>query len=98
MKIKRLPAAQCRLAPPATSGKEPASVLGLFHAACPDPSLADAIQIDQGRGSRVRIGRGGPPSPARRVYAIRAPSGDQTGDSSLLVGGAGYSSGTVFEV
>src|ERR1700691_3377179 len=98
MKTKRLPAAQCRLAPPAASGTEQASVFGLFHTACPVPSLAEATQIDQGRGSRVRIGRGGPPSPARRVYAIRVPSGDQTGDSSLLVEGVRYNSGVVFDV
>ncbi len=98
MKTKRLPAAQCRFAPPATSGNEPGSVLGLFHTACPVPSLAEATQIDHGRGSRVRIGRGGPPSPARRVYAIRVPSGDQIGDSSLLVEGERYDSGVVLDV
>src|SRR5258708_26968252 len=74
MKTRRLPAAQCRLAPPATSGKEPASEFGLFHTACPVPSPAEATQIDQGRGSRVRIGRGAPPSPAPPVYALRVPS------------------------
>src|SRR5260370_39665435 len=96
-KTMRSPAPQCKLASPATSGKEPASVFGLFHTACPTPSATEATQIAQGRGARVSTRRGGPPSPARRANAIRVPSGDQTGEISLLVEGARYCSGVFFE-
>src|SRR5450631_763598 len=98
MKTIRSPAAQCRFASPATSGKEPARVLGLFQATRPAPSFTEATQIDQGCGTLVRTGCGGPPAPGRRVNAMRVPSDDQTGDSSLLVEGARYDSGVLFEV
>src|ERR1700761_923043 len=63
MKTIRSPAAQCRFAPPATSGYEPASVLGLFQTRCPPPSLAEPVQIDQGCGVSVSRARGAPPAP-----------------------------------
>src|ERR1700742_3213406 len=63
MKTMRSPAAQCRFAPPATSGYDPASVLGLFHTRWPLPSLTEPVQIDQGLGVSVSTGRGAPPAP-----------------------------------